>query len=187
MKDDKTSLLGQKFSRRSALTLAGAFGAGMALGTGGALSARELAEADQTVEFYGKHQAGIATPQQDRLHFASFDLTVSKASEVRDLMRAWSEAAAKMCAGQPVGGENDDAFVPPDDTGEAHDLTRPGISRSPSGSGRRSSSGTGRTVSGSRLAGPRRFSPYRTFPATTSTPASRAATCASRPAQTTRR
>jgi len=123
MKDDKTSLLGQKFSRRSALTLAGAFGAGMALGTGGALSARELAEADQTVEFYGKHQAGIATPQQDRLHFASFDLTVSKASEVRDLMRAWSEAAAKMCAGQPVGGENDDAFVPPDDTGEAHDLT----------------------------------------------------------------
>ena len=123
MKDDKTSLLGQKISRRSALTLAGAFGAGMALGTGGALSARELAEADQTVEFYGKHQAGIATPQQDRLHFASFDLTVSKASEVRDLMRAWSEGAAKMCAGQPVGGENDDAFVPPDDTGEAHDLT----------------------------------------------------------------
>ena len=95
----------------------------MALGTGGALSARELAEADQTIEFYGEHQAGIATPQQDRLHFASFDLTTSKASEVRELMRAWSEAAARMCAGQPVGGENDDAFVPPEDTGEAQDLT----------------------------------------------------------------
>jgi deferrochelatase/peroxidase EfeB len=104
------------------LTLAGAFGAGMALGTGGALSAKELAEADQTVEFYGEHQAGIATPQQDRLHFASLDLTVTKAEEVRDLMRAWTEAAARMCAGQPVGGE-DDAFVPPDDTGEAQDLT----------------------------------------------------------------
>jgi deferrochelatase/peroxidase EfeB len=78
MKDDKQdSLLGRKFSRRGALTLAGAFGAGMALGTGGALSARELADADQTVEFYGEHQAGIATPQQDRLHFASFDLTVT--------------------------------------------------------------------------------------------------------------
>ncbi len=95
----------------------------MALGTGGALSARELAEADQTVEFYGEHQAGIATPQQDRLHFASLDLTVAKASEVRDLMRAWTEAAARMCAGQPVGGANDAAFVPPEDTGEAQDLT----------------------------------------------------------------
>jgi deferrochelatase/peroxidase EfeB len=27
-----------------------------------------------------------------------------------------------MCAGQPVGGENHDAFVPPEDTGEAQDL-----------------------------------------------------------------
>src|SRR5215211_6557864 len=121
--DKETSLLGRKFSRRTALTLAGTFGAGMALGGGGALSARELAEGDQTVEFYGGHQAGIATPQQDRLHFASFDLTVTKADEVRDLMRAWTEAAARMCAGQPVGGENDDAFVPPEDTGEAEDLT----------------------------------------------------------------
>jgi deferrochelatase/peroxidase EfeB len=95
----------------------------VALGTGGTLSAKEIAEVDQTVEFYGGHQAGIATPQQDRLHFASFDLTVTKADEVRDLMRAWTEATARMCAGQPVGGENNDAFVPPEDTGEAEDLT----------------------------------------------------------------
>lgn len=121
--DKKESLLGRKVSRRSALTIAGAFGAGIAFGGGGALSARELASADQTVEFYGEHQAGIATPQQDRLHFASFDLTVSKAEEVRELMHAWSEAAARMCAGLPVGGENDDAFVPPEDTGEAQDLS----------------------------------------------------------------
>jgi deferrochelatase/peroxidase EfeB len=123
MKDDKPPLLGRKVSRRDALTLAGAFGAGVAFGGGGALSARELSDGDQTVEFYGEHQAGIATPQQDRLHFASLDLTVSKAGEVRDLMRAWSEAAAKMCAGQQVGGEDDDVFVPPEDTGEAQDLT----------------------------------------------------------------
>jgi deferrochelatase/peroxidase EfeB len=120
--DKETSLLGRKFSRRTALTLAGTFGAGMALGGGGALSARELAEGDQTVEFYGEHQAGIATPQQDRLHFAAFDLTVSKAGEIRDLMRAWSDAAARMCAGKSVGGGHD-AFVPPEDTGEAQDLT----------------------------------------------------------------
>jgi len=124
MKDENNaSLLGRKVSRRSALTLAGAFGAGMALGGGGTLSARELATGDQTEGFYGEHQAGISTPQQDRLYFASFDLAISKAAEVRDLMRAWSEAAAKMCAGEPVGGENNDAFVPPEDTGEAQDLT----------------------------------------------------------------
>jgi len=70
----------------------------VALGGGGAVSARELAEPSQTVEFFGEHQAGIATPQQDRLHFAAFDLTVSKAEEIRDLMRAWSDAAARMCA-----------------------------------------------------------------------------------------
>jgi len=120
--DKETSLLGRKVSRRTALTLAGTFGAGMALGGGGALSARELAGGDQTVEFYGEHQAGISTPQQDRLHFAAFDLTVSKAGEVRELLRAWSDAAAKMCAGKSVGGGND-AFVPPEDTGEAQDLT----------------------------------------------------------------
>ena len=123
MKEDEASFLGRKVSRRSALTLAGAFGARMALGTGGALSARELVDADQTVEFYGEHQAGIATPQQDRLHFAALDLNIWKAEEVRDLVRTWSEAAARMCAGQPVGGENHDAFVPPEDTGEAQDLT----------------------------------------------------------------
>jgi deferrochelatase/peroxidase EfeB len=121
--DSNASILGQKVSRRKALSIAGVFGAGVALGGGGALSARALAETGQEVEFYGKHQAGIATPQQDRLHFASFDLTTSDAGDVRELMRAWSEAAAKMCAGRPVGGENDSAFVPPEDTGEAQGLT----------------------------------------------------------------
>ena len=87
------------------------------------MSAKELADPSQTVEFFGEHQAGIATPQQDRLHFASFDLNASEADEVRDLMRAWTEAAARMSAGKPVGGENSDAFVPPEDTGEAQDLT----------------------------------------------------------------
>ena len=121
MKDDKEkSLLGLR-SAAAALTLSGTFGAEWPWWRR-ALSARELADGNQTVEFYGEHQAGIATPQQDRLHFAAFDLTVSKAGEVRELMRAWSEAAAKMCAGESVGS-GDDAFVPPEDTGEAQDLT----------------------------------------------------------------
>ena len=71
------------------------------------------------------------------MHFASFDLTVSKESEIRDLMHAWSEAVAKMCSRQPVGGENNNAFVPPEDTGEAQDLTAGHLTiTSTSGSGK---------------------------------------------------
>jgi deferrochelatase/peroxidase EfeB len=187
MKEDEASFLGRKISRRSALTLAGAFGAGMALGTGGALSARELVDADQTVEFYGEHQAGIATPQQDRLHFASFDLIISKAEEVRDLVRMWSEAAARMCAGQPVGGENHDAFVPPEGTGEAQDLAAGRLTVTFGfGPTLFEKDGEDRFGFASRRPAALEEIPA-TFPATISTSTSRAAICASRPAPTTRR
>src|SRR5262249_61573295 len=69
--------------------------------------------------FYGPHQSGIATPAQDRLHFAAFDVVTDSASELRDLLRTWTAAAALMAAGQPAGPGNDDPDAPPDDTGEA--------------------------------------------------------------------
>jgi deferrochelatase/peroxidase EfeB len=77
----------------------------------------------QTVAFHGPHQVGIATPQQEHLHFASFDVVSEDVSEVRDLMRAWSEAGARMSAGRPAGEENESSFLPPDDTGEAFGLS----------------------------------------------------------------
>src|SRR4051794_12046752 len=56
------------------------------------------------VPFHGEHQAGIATPAQDRLHFAAFDVEPGvKASDLKDLMRQWTEAAATMAGGQPIG------------------------------------------------------------------------------------
>ncbi len=80
--------------------------------------------ADQTVAFHGRHQAGIATPAQDRLHFAAFDVEDGlRAEDLRALMRAWSRAAERMAAGQPVGEANDVALAPPQDTGEALGLT----------------------------------------------------------------
>jgi hypothetical protein len=42
------------------------------------------------------------------------DLGVSEARGVRDLMRAWSETAAKMRSGEPVSSENGSAFVSPE-------------------------------------------------------------------------
>ena len=99
----------------------GAAGIGIG-GAAGYLVGQDSAEgaADGTggVPFYGPHQAGIDTPAQDRLHFATFDLTGTSKSELRELLRAWSLAAAEMTAGQLISDANDVELAPPDDTGE---------------------------------------------------------------------
>jgi deferrochelatase/peroxidase EfeB len=115
-------------NRRKFLATAGAAGGGLAIGgIGGYLAASgENAEAagggspgTGLVEFHGKHQAGILTPQQDRLHFAAFDVTTTSARQLREMLEAWTIAAARMTAGQPAGPGNTDLHAPPDDTGEA--------------------------------------------------------------------
>jgi deferrochelatase/peroxidase EfeB len=62
--------------------------------------------------------AGIGAAAQDRLHFAAFDLVSERRTDLRELMREWSRAAAEMTAGQLVGDVNDELPAPPDDTGE---------------------------------------------------------------------
>lgn len=124
-----------KISRRDLFRVTGAAGAGLALGAGGYATLRGAADARdagdeaavlpnlQTVAFHDVHQAGIATAQQEHLHFAALDLVTEDVSEVRDLMRAWSEAAGRMARGETAGDENFSEFMPPDDTGEAFDLS----------------------------------------------------------------
>jgi deferrochelatase/peroxidase EfeB len=111
-----------RLSRRRLLVGAGAAGAGIGLGaTGGYLVGESSAEETQgtgTVPFHGDHQAGIATPAQDRLHFAAFDLTVDRVDVLRDLLRDWSAAVARMTAGDMVGSLNDARLAPAEDTGE---------------------------------------------------------------------
>ena len=109
---------------RGRLLAAGAVGAGVALGGVGVerLAAGGDGEAADPVPFYGDHQAGIATPAQDRLHFAAFDVVTESRSELRGLMRAWTEAGARMCRGEPVG-ETGQRLAPPIDTGEAVGLS----------------------------------------------------------------
>jgi deferrochelatase/peroxidase EfeB len=108
-------------TRRRLLASAGAGAAGIGLGAG-YLIGRDSAEAGDelsgTTPFYGEHQSGIATPAQDRLHFASFDLRTERRSELRELMREWSRAAAEMCAGELIGDGNGRPLAPPSDTGE---------------------------------------------------------------------
>jgi deferrochelatase/peroxidase EfeB len=109
-------------TRRKLLQSAGVGAAGIGLGAGGYLVGQESAEASASgtgsFPFYGEHQAGIDTPAQDRLHFAAFDLQTEDRSELRELMREWSRAAAEMTGGELVGDVNDLQVAPPEDTGE---------------------------------------------------------------------
>jgi deferrochelatase/peroxidase EfeB len=107
-------------SRRRVLTGAGVFGAGaVAAGLTGYLTRPEDTVAAQTVPFYGAHQAGIITPAQDRLAFGTLTVASGAArADVRDLLREWTTAAARMAAGQLVGEDNGPS-APPVDTGEA--------------------------------------------------------------------
>ncbi|MFF1275936.1 iron uptake transporter deferrochelatase/peroxidase subunit [Streptomyces marokkonensis] len=113
-------------SRRSLL---GWGGAGLALGAaaaGGAAAVARTGDEPETgagaaVEFHGPHQAGIATPVQDRLHFAAFDVTTEDRAAFVELLKEWTVAARRMTAGRAVGdgAYGGPAEAPPDDTGEA--------------------------------------------------------------------
>jgi deferrochelatase/peroxidase EfeB len=74
------------------------------------------------VPFYGTHQAGIATPVQERLVFASFDVVTSDRAELASMLREWTRAAALMTRGEPVGDVAGHPMAPPEDTGEAEGL-----------------------------------------------------------------
>jgi deferrochelatase/peroxidase EfeB len=85
---------------------------------------------DDAVAFTGRHQAGIVTPAQDRLHFIAFDVTTDDRDELVDMLRSWTAAARRMTAGKdagPVGAVDGEQFAPPDDTGEAIGLPASGL------------------------------------------------------------
>ncbi|MDF5757457.1 iron uptake transporter deferrochelatase/peroxidase subunit [Spongiactinospora sp. TRM90649] len=120
-------------------TMFGIGAAGVAAAGAGALAARALSgepQAIQTVSapgpvpFYGPQQAGIVTPAQDRLHFATFDVTTRDRAELAGLLQEWTAAAARMTQGQEAGTFGALGGVPeapPDDTGEALGLPPSGL------------------------------------------------------------
>jgi len=79
--------------------------------------------AANTLAFHGPHQAGVTTPQQAHVNFATFDITAEKREDVAALMRAWTEAGAALTAGAMLAGPPDDPASPPTDTGETRDLS----------------------------------------------------------------
>ncbi|MCO1659997.1 iron uptake transporter deferrochelatase/peroxidase subunit [Pseudonocardia humida] len=113
-------------SRRHLFGWAGAgaalAGVGAVAGCSATAERPALSGAESVVPFRGRHQAGIVTPAQDRLHFVALDLTTDNRERVIGLLEKWTAAAERMVAGAettPGGAVNRNPDAPPDDTGEA--------------------------------------------------------------------
>ncbi|WP_322923893.1 iron uptake transporter deferrochelatase/peroxidase subunit [Paenibacillus campi] len=144
--DQSPSVFTKSVSRRDMLRLAGASGVGLLLGSTGAFglmaatgsslqpaydkpgspanvtTGTDDAAADR-YDFYGEHQGGIVTPNQNFMCFASFDVTANDVGSLKALLQAWTVAAAALTSGQLLAGQNDNVNVPPADTGEAAGLS----------------------------------------------------------------
>jgi deferrochelatase/peroxidase EfeB len=121
-------------SRRGLLGLAGAgvVGAGVGFEVDRIIAAATptgQSGAALSYPFYGDHQSGVTTATQDRLHFASYDVSDISRGELVGLLEDWTYAAARMTGGKGVGdGATGGSYdAPPDDTGEALDLPPAGL------------------------------------------------------------
>lgn len=127
-----------ELSRRAFLGSAAASGAGLVVGgvAGPLLGSwgREspgpadlAAPAAAMHPFFGSHQAGVSTPPQAHICLAAWDMR--EGTDRRDLVRLlrdWSDAAARMTQGRPVGPSgalDGDPASSPNDTGEALELS----------------------------------------------------------------
>ncbi|GAC68563.1 iron uptake transporter deferrochelatase/peroxidase subunit [Gordonia soli] len=120
----------RRFSRR---TLLGGAGVGVVTGVVGGAAGVAVgrataadAGADHVVAFRGRHQAGIVTAAQDRLHFASFDVITDSRDDLVAMLKRWTSAAERMTRGEETvaGGAVDGGeYSPPADTGEALGLS----------------------------------------------------------------
>ena len=107
----------------------GAAGAGALAGRASAAST-EFGGLEKPIPFRGGRQAGIVTPQQDRMHFCAFDVTTDSRDDVIALLKQWTEMAERMTRGEDAvhdGAVGGNPFAPPDDTGEALGLPASGL------------------------------------------------------------
>ncbi|TXI41470.1 MAG: deferrochelatase/peroxidase EfeB [Mycobacterium sp.] len=100
--------------------VAGAAGAGVLAGR--ATAAAATGDLHRPVPFRGRHQAGIVTPAQDRMHFCAFDVTTDSRADLVAMLKEWTSMAERMTAGEeatPDGAVGLNPYAPPTDTGEA--------------------------------------------------------------------
>lgn len=123
-KDDK--FFEKKMDRREFLIKAGIGGAGLALGLSGASAffankeqgSKNIADGQEEISFYGKHQAGITTPMQKNIYFVVLDLRTTDKNELIQLFKDWTDYSQKLVNGELVKKDGSNALLPPSDTGE---------------------------------------------------------------------
>jgi deferrochelatase/peroxidase EfeB len=120
-------------SRRGFLAAAGGLAGALGAGQNRAAAVDSTAEKGISVAgqgvartatepFWGERQGGILTPIQNHTYFAAFDVMTDNTSDIVALLRAWTEAAARMSAGQTAGPLSPDLKGPAADSGEASGL-----------------------------------------------------------------
>ena len=123
-KDEK--FFEKKMDRREFLKKAGIGGAGLALGLSGASAffankehgSKQIADGQEEISFYGKHQAGITTPMQKNIYFVVLDLRTTDKNELIQLFKEWTDYSQKLVNGELVKKDGSNALLPPSDTGE---------------------------------------------------------------------
>ncbi len=107
-------------SRRGLLAGAGGLLASAGVGTFARAAAQNQPAAVATREmFFGEHQAGITSSQQTHSYFATFDLLAKTPAEVASMLRAWTDAAARMTSGDTARPLGQDLSVEAPDGGAA--------------------------------------------------------------------
>ena len=123
-KDEK--FFEKKMDRREFLKKAGIGGAGLALGLSGASAffankeqgSKNIADGQEEISFYGKHQAGITTPMQKNIYFVVLDLRTTDKNELIQLFKDWTDYSQKLVNGELVKKDGSNSLLPPSDTGE---------------------------------------------------------------------
>ncbi|WP_157521281.1 iron uptake transporter deferrochelatase/peroxidase subunit [Mycobacterium sp. ACS4331] len=115
-------------SRRKLLGAAGVGAALVGTATAGVVAGRASAAdsghvlLQSPVPFRGERQAGIITEAQDRMHFATFDVTSDRREDLVEMLREWTHMAERMTRGEETfedGAVGLNPYAPPSDTGEA--------------------------------------------------------------------
>ena len=120
--EEEKSHLSRRRFLASGLMAAATAGLGTPAAAAPAGQESDSAPATTSEPFFGAHQGGILTPLQQHTYFAAFDLTTDNRDDVVSLLQTWTEAAARMSAGQtakPLG--KDDSVAAPD-SGDALEL-----------------------------------------------------------------
>ncbi|MBC2681836.1 iron uptake transporter deferrochelatase/peroxidase subunit [Corynebacterium anserum] len=103
-------------------------GAGALIGGGGVTAVRAASQSHsstpQPVPFYGTHQAGITTAQQENLHIVALDVLTKDKAELKDMLTRWTAMSERMSRGLPAAEQpSDSEYAVPADSGEADDLS----------------------------------------------------------------